>query len=62
MIITKFTVTGDLVYRISFRHPEPINGFVGYVSITACGQNQGFCILIGRISVTSSKNGTSSAF
>ena len=42
MIITKFTVTGDLVYRISFRHPEPIQGFVGYVAIPSLRSETGY--------------------
>lgn len=33
IVITKLTITGDLVFRVSFPKPEPIPGFVGYISI-----------------------------
>ena len=42
MIITKFTLTGDFISRISFRHPEPINGFFGYVAIPSLRSETGF--------------------
>lgn len=31
MILTKYTATGDLVYRISFDKPAPIYGFAGHI-------------------------------
>lgn len=42
MVITKFTIAGDLVYRISFRWPEPIQGFIGYISIPSLRSEAGY--------------------
>jgi hypothetical protein len=42
MIITKFTITGDLIYRISFRRPEAIQGFVGYIAIPSLKSEGGY--------------------
>lgn len=33
IVISKFTVTGDLVYRTSFRNPDRMEGFTGYIRI-----------------------------
>lgn len=42
MVVTKFTIAGDLVYRISFRWPEPIQGFIGYISIPSLRSEAGY--------------------
>ncbi|MDH5669855.1 MAG: hypothetical protein OEY86_17790 [Nitrospira sp.] len=42
MIITKFTIAGDLVYRISFYQPEKIQGMVGYIAIPSLKSEAGF--------------------
>lgn len=33
MLITKYTISGDLVLRVSFLKPELLQGYVGYISI-----------------------------
>lgn len=33
MLITKYTISGDLALRVSFLKPELLQGFVGYISI-----------------------------
>jgi hypothetical protein len=33
IVISKFSVTGDLVFRTSFRNPDGIEGFVGYIRV-----------------------------
>lgn len=33
IVISKFTVTGDLVYRTSFRNPDRMEGFTGYIRV-----------------------------
>lgn len=42
ILITKFAVTGDLVYRISFHRPESIQGFVGYIAIPSLKSEGGY--------------------
>lgn len=31
MVMTKYTATGDLLYRISFKNPEDIKGYTGFI-------------------------------
>lgn len=33
IVISKFTITGDLVYRTSFRNPDQVEGCFGYIRI-----------------------------
>jgi hypothetical protein len=42
IIISKFTVTGDLVYRTSFRKPDPVAGFVGYIRTPSFRSQDGY--------------------
>lgn len=42
IVITKFTVTGDLVFRTSFRNPDRIDGFVGYIRIPSLRTDGGY--------------------
>jgi hypothetical protein len=42
IVISKFTVTGDLVYRTSFRNPDRIEGFVGYIRIPSLRPEGGY--------------------
>jgi hypothetical protein len=42
IIISKFTVTGDLVYRTSFRNPDRVEGFVSYIRIPSLRSKGGY--------------------
>lgn len=42
IVITKFTVAGDLVYRVSFGRPEGIQGSVGYIAIPSLKSEGGY--------------------
>lgn len=42
IVISKFTITGDLVYRTSFRNPHRIEGFVGYIRIPSLRSEGGY--------------------
>ncbi len=42
IVISKFTITGDLVYQTSFRNPYRIEGFVGYIRIPSLRSEGGY--------------------
>ncbi len=42
IVISKFTITGDLLYRTSFRNPDPIESFVGYIRIPSLRSEEGY--------------------
>lgn len=42
MVISKFTLTGDLVYRTSFRNPKPVEGFIGYIRVPSLRVQDGY--------------------
>lgn len=42
IIITKFATTGDLIFRASFRNPERIQGFTGYINIPSLRSEGGY--------------------
>lgn len=42
IVISKFTVTGDLVFRTSFRNPDRVEGFIGYIRIPSLRSERGF--------------------
>jgi len=42
MLVTKYTTTGNLVYRISFRNPEEVSGFTGYPVLPTIKPENGF--------------------
>lgn len=42
IVISKFTVTGDLVYRTSFRNPDPVEGYVSYIRIPSLQSKGGY--------------------
>ena len=42
IVISKFTVTGDLVYRTSFRNPDQVEGFVSYIRIPSLRSEGGY--------------------
>jgi len=42
MIITQYTIGGDLTFRVSFPQPELIPGFVGYISIPSLRTEAGY--------------------
>jgi hypothetical protein len=42
MIVTKYTTTGDLIYRISFQNPEAVFGFIGYPVFPTIKSENGF--------------------
>jgi hypothetical protein len=42
IVISKFTVTGDLIFRTSFRNPERLNGFTGYIRIPSLRSESGY--------------------
>lgn len=42
IVISKFTVTGDLVFRTSFRNPDRVEGFVGYIRIPSLRLEGGY--------------------
>lgn len=41
-VITKFTVTGDLVYRTSFRNPDQVEGYIGRIRIPSLRTEGGY--------------------
>jgi len=42
IVISKFTVTGDLVFRTSFRKPDRVEGFIGYIRIPSLQSEGGY--------------------
>ncbi|TNI88471.1 hypothetical protein CF120_15110 [Aeromonas allosaccharophila] len=42
IVISKFTVTGDLVYRTSFRNPDRVEGFIGYIRVPSLRSRDGY--------------------
>lgn len=42
MVMTKYTLAGDMLYRISFQKPEEVNGFVGYINTPSIKSENGY--------------------
>lgn len=42
IVISKYTDIGDLIYRTSFRYPDQIKGFVGYIRIPSLRYEGGY--------------------
>jgi|GEM_PF-3041590 len=42
MVITKYTDTGDMLYRISFQKPEEVKGFTGYIQTPTIRSEHGY--------------------
>lgn len=42
IIISKYTVLGDIVYRASFRKPDDITGFIGYIRVPSLRSEGGY--------------------
>jgi len=42
ILISKFSVTGDLVFRTSFRNPDGVEGFVGYIRVPSLRSEGGY--------------------
>ncbi len=42
IVISKFTLTGDLVYRTSFRNPDRVDGFIGYIRVPSLRSQDGY--------------------
>jgi hypothetical protein len=42
IIITKYKITGDLVYRASFQNPDRVEGFVGYIRVPSLRSEAGY--------------------
>jgi hypothetical protein len=42
IVISKFTVTGDLVFRTSFRNPDRVDGFIGYIRVPSLRSEGGY--------------------
>lgn len=42
MVMTKYTVTGDMLYRISFQNPEDVKGFIGYINTPSIKSENGY--------------------
>lgn len=42
IVISKFTATGDLVFRTSFRNPGRVEGFTGYIRIPSLRSEGGY--------------------
>lgn len=42
IIISKFTTSGDLIYRTSFRNPGRVDGFVGYIRVPSLRAEGGY--------------------
>ena len=42
IVISKFTATGDLVFRTSFRNPGRVEGFIGYIRIPSLRSEGGY--------------------
>jgi hypothetical protein len=42
MVITKYTVTGDMLYRISFQKPEELKGFIGAIRKPSLKSENGY--------------------
>lgn len=42
IVISKFTVTGDLVFRTSFRNPDRVEGFIGYIRVPSVRSAGGY--------------------
>lgn len=42
IVISKFTVRGDLVFRTSFRNPDRVEGFIGYIRVPSVRSEDGY--------------------
>lgn len=42
IVISKFTLTGDLIYRTSFRNPDQVEGFIGYIRVPSLRSRDGY--------------------
>ncbi len=42
IVISKFTATGDLVFRTSFRNPDRVEGFTGHIRIPSLRSERGY--------------------
>lgn len=42
IVISKYTIDGNLVYRTSFNNPDRIDGFVGYIRIPSLRSEKGY--------------------
>lgn len=42
MVLSKYTITGDLLYRISFQNPENVKGFIGYPMLPTLKSESGY--------------------
>ncbi|MFN0316059.1 MAG: hypothetical protein ACKVQA_13610, partial [Burkholderiales bacterium] len=42
IIISKFTTTGDLLYRFTFKNPDPVDGFTGYIRVPSLRTDNGY--------------------
>jgi hypothetical protein len=42
IVISKFTASGDLVFRTSFRSPERLDGFTGYIRVPSLRSEGGY--------------------
>jgi len=42
IVISKFRVTGDLVFRTSFRNPDRVDGFIGYIRVPSLRSEGGY--------------------
>jgi hypothetical protein len=42
IVISKFTATGDLVFRTSFRNPDRVEGFIGYIRVPSLRSEGGY--------------------
>ena len=42
IVISKFTATGDLVSRTSFRNPDRVEGFIGYIRVPSLRSEGGY--------------------
>jgi len=42
IVISKFTITGDLVFRTSFRNPDRVEGFIGYIRVPSLRSEGGY--------------------
>lgn len=41
-VISKYTLTGDLLYRVSFKNPNPIVGYTGHLRIPSLMSDAGY--------------------
>jgi hypothetical protein len=42
MVVTKYTLDGNLLYRISFKKPEELKGFTGYINTPSLESKNGY--------------------